>query len=83
MREQARLVSMAIQLLTIPTEANCLSPASLYHMVCQEDPAGSCDHQEKPQNQVSSEERAKPFDFGPTDTFIVWLILLHQCSQNE
>ncbi|CAL8363951.1 unnamed protein product [Lota lota] len=53
MREQARLVSMAIQLLTIPTESNCLSPSSLYHVVCQEEPAGSCDHQEKPQNQMS------------------------------
>ncbi|CAL8398178.1 unnamed protein product, partial [Boreogadus saida] len=53
MREQARLVSMAIQLLTIPTEANCLSPSSLYHMVCQEEPAGSCDHPDKPQNQMS------------------------------
>ncbi|KAJ3588996.1 hypothetical protein NHX12_009846 [Muraenolepis orangiensis] len=52
MREQARLVSMAIQLLTFPTESSCLSPSSLYHMVCPEDQAGSCDL-EKPHNQMS------------------------------
>ncbi|XP_029013005.1 protein SOGA1 isoform X2 [Betta splendens] len=54
MRDQARLVSTAIQLLTSP-ESNCLtsSPSpSLYHKVCSNDAAEPCDL-EKPHSQIS------------------------------
>uniref|UniRef100_A0A3B4UNA1 Microtubule crosslinking factor 2 n=1 Tax=Seriola dumerili TaxID=41447 RepID=A0A3B4UNA1_SERDU len=54
MRDQARLVSTAIQLLTSP-ESNCLSsPPSIYHKVCSNDAAEPCDL-EKPQahSQIS------------------------------
>lgn len=48
MRDQARLVSTAIQLLTSP-ESNCLSSSpSIYHMVCSNEAAEPCDL-EKPQ----------------------------------
>ncbi|KAM4570698.1 microtubule cross-linking factor 2 isoform 2-T2 [Fundulus diaphanus] len=50
MRDQARLVSTAIQLLTSP-ESNCLSSSSspsLYHKVCSNEAAEACDL-EKPQ----------------------------------
>lgn len=50
MRDQARLVSTAIQLLTSP-ESNCLSSSSstsIYHKVCSNDAAEPCDL-EKPQ----------------------------------
>ncbi|XP_047220736.1 protein SOGA1 isoform X2 [Girardinichthys multiradiatus] len=49
MRDQARLVSTAIQLLTSP-ESNCLSSSSpsLYHKVCSNEAAEPCDL-EKPQ----------------------------------
>uniref|UniRef100_A0A4W6E4D5 Microtubule crosslinking factor 2 n=1 Tax=Lates calcarifer TaxID=8187 RepID=A0A4W6E4D5_LATCA len=53
-RDQARLVSTAIQLLTSP-ESNCLSSSpSIYHKVCSTDAAEPCDL-EKPQshNQIS------------------------------
>ncbi|KAM8863612.1 microtubule cross-linking factor 2 [Spinachia spinachia] len=48
MRDQARLVSTAIQLLTSP-ESNCLSSSpSIYHKVCSNEAAEPCDP-EKPQ----------------------------------
>uniref|UniRef100_A0A3P8TG29 Microtubule crosslinking factor 2 n=1 Tax=Amphiprion percula TaxID=161767 RepID=A0A3P8TG29_AMPPE len=48
MRDQARLVSTAIQLLTSP-ESNCLSSSpSIYHKVCSNEAAEPCDL-EKPQ----------------------------------
>ncbi|XP_068184031.1 microtubule cross-linking factor 2 isoform X2 [Antennarius striatus] len=48
MRDQARLVSTAIQLLTSP-ESNCLSMSStIYHKVCSNNAAEPCDL-EKPQ----------------------------------
>ncbi|XP_041654864.1 protein SOGA1 isoform X2 [Cheilinus undulatus] len=51
MRDQARLVSTAIQLLTSP-ESNCLSSSpSIYHKVCNE-AAEPCDL-EKPYSQIS------------------------------
>ncbi|XP_029136425.2 microtubule cross-linking factor 2 [Labrus bergylta] len=51
MRDQARLVSTAIQLLTSP-ESNCLSSSpSIYHKVCNE-AAEQCDL-EKPHSQIS------------------------------
>ncbi|GLD45498.1 protein SOGA1-like protein [Lates japonicus] len=53
-RDQARLVSTAIQLLTSP-ESNCLSSSpSIYHKVCSTDAAEPCDL-EKPQfhSQIS------------------------------
>ncbi|XP_068997666.1 microtubule cross-linking factor 2 isoform X1 [Embiotoca jacksoni] len=54
MRDQARLVSTAIQLLTSP-ESNCLSSSpSIYHKVCSNEAAEPCDL-EKPQppSQIS------------------------------
>ncbi|XP_074500773.1 microtubule cross-linking factor 2 isoform X1 [Sebastes fasciatus] len=52
MRDQARLVSTAIQLLTSP-ESNCLSSSpSIYHKVCSNEAAESCDL-EKPHSQIS------------------------------
>ncbi|XP_078110652.1 microtubule cross-linking factor 2 isoform X1 [Sander vitreus] len=54
MRDQARLVSTAIQLLTSP-ESNCLSSSpSIYHKVCSNEAAEPCE-QEKPQphSQIS------------------------------
>lgn len=51
MRDQARLVSTAIQLLTSP-ELNCLSSSpSIYHKVCSNEAAEPCDL-EKPHSQV-------------------------------
>ncbi|XP_034001006.1 protein SOGA1 isoform X3 [Trematomus bernacchii] len=51
MRDQARLVSTAIQLLTSP-ESNCLSSSpSIYHKVCSSDAAEPCDL-EKPHSQI-------------------------------
>lgn len=48
MRDQARLVSTAIQLLTSP-ESNCLSSSpSIFHKVCNSEAAELCDL-EKPQ----------------------------------
>lgn len=48
MRDQARLVSTAIQLLTSP-ESNCLSSSpSIYHKICSNEAAEPCDL-EKPQ----------------------------------
>ncbi|KAM4609873.1 microtubule cross-linking factor 2 [Polymixia lowei] len=54
MRDQARLVSTAIQLLTSP-DSNCLSSSlSIYHKVCNHDAAESCDLEKpQPQNQIS------------------------------
>ncbi|KAM9855194.1 microtubule cross-linking factor 2 [Aulostomus maculatus] len=54
MRDQARLVSTAIQLLTSP-ESNCLSPSpSIYHKVCSNDAAESCDLEKaQPHSQIS------------------------------
>lgn len=52
MRDQARLVSTAIQLLTSP-ESNCLSSSpSIYHKVCNNEAAEPCD-QDKPQSNNS------------------------------
>ncbi|XP_029291802.1 protein SOGA1 [Cottoperca gobio] len=52
MRDQARLVSTAIQLLTSP-ESNCLtSSPSIYHKVCSNEAAEPCDL-EKPHSQIS------------------------------
>ncbi|XP_070695715.1 microtubule cross-linking factor 2 [Pempheris klunzingeri] len=52
MRDQARLVSTAIQLLTSP-ESNCLSSSpSIYHKVCSNEAAEPCDL-EKPHSQIS------------------------------
>lgn len=51
MRDQARLVSTAIQLLTSP-ESNCLSSSpSIYHKVCSNEAAEPCDP-EKPHTQA-------------------------------
>ncbi|XP_074537008.1 microtubule cross-linking factor 2 isoform X2 [Halichoeres trimaculatus] len=52
MRDQARLVSTAIQLLTSP-ESNCLSSSpSIYHKVCSE--AAECDLEKpQPHSQIS------------------------------
>uniref|UniRef100_A0A3P8V6A2 Microtubule crosslinking factor 2 n=1 Tax=Cynoglossus semilaevis TaxID=244447 RepID=A0A3P8V6A2_CYNSE len=57
MRDQARLVSTAIQLLTSP-ESNCLSSSSsspsIYHKVCSNDAAEPCDPEKpQPQSQIS------------------------------
>ncbi|KAK2851137.1 hypothetical protein Q5P01_007413 [Channa striata] len=56
MRDQARLVSTAIQLLTSP-ESNCLSSSSspsIYHKVCSNDAAESCDLEKpQPHSQIS------------------------------
>lgn len=54
MRDQARLVSTAIQLLTSP-ESNCLSPSpSIYHKVCSNEAAESCDLEKPPpHSQIS------------------------------
>ncbi|KAM4738233.1 microtubule cross-linking factor 2 isoform 2-T2 [Anableps anableps] len=57
MRDQARLVSTAIQLLTSP-ESNCLSSSpspSLYHKVCSNEAAEPCDL-EKPQSHCQISE---------------------------
>ncbi|XP_068603487.1 microtubule cross-linking factor 2 [Brachionichthys hirsutus] len=53
MRDQARLVSTAIQLLTSP-ESSCLSMSStIYHKVCSSDAAGPCDPEKpQPHNQI-------------------------------
>ncbi|KAM3617202.1 uncharacterized protein V6R79_003284 [Siganus canaliculatus] len=53
MRDQARLVSTAIQLLTSP-ESNCLTPSpSIYHKVCSND-AAECDLEKpQPHSQIS------------------------------
>ncbi|XP_040008281.1 protein SOGA1 isoform X2 [Xiphias gladius] len=54
MRDQARLVSTAIQLLTSP-ESNCLSSSpSIYHMVCSNEAAEPCDLEKpQPHSQIS------------------------------
>lgn len=54
MRDQARLVSTAIQLLTSP-ESNCLSPSpSIYHKVCSNEAAEPCDLEKpQPHSQIS------------------------------
>ncbi|XP_067383041.1 microtubule cross-linking factor 2 isoform X2 [Channa argus] len=56
MRDQARLVSTAIQLLTSP-ESNCLSSSSspsIYHKVCSNDAAEPCDLEKpQPHSQIS------------------------------
>ncbi|XP_047433610.1 protein SOGA1 isoform X2 [Mugil cephalus] len=54
MRDQARLVSTAIQLLTSP-ESNCLSSSpSIYHKVCSNEAAEPCDLEKpQPQSQIS------------------------------
>ncbi|XP_027868056.1 protein SOGA1 isoform X2 [Xiphophorus couchianus] len=57
MRDQARLVSTAIHLLTSP-ESNCLSSSSspsLYHKVCSNEAAEPCDL-EKPQSHCQISE---------------------------
>ncbi|KAG7226943.1 hypothetical protein INR49_022238, partial [Caranx melampygus] len=56
MRDQARLVSTAIQLLTSP-ESNCLSSSpSIYHKVCSNDAAEPCDLEKpQPHTQVHSQ----------------------------
>ncbi|XP_008301700.1 protein SOGA1-like, partial [Stegastes partitus] len=55
MRDQARLVSTAIQLLTSP-ESNCLSSSpSIYHKVCSNEAAEPCDL-EKPQPHAQISE---------------------------
>lgn len=52
MRDQARLVSTAIQLLTAP-ESNCLyTSPSIFHKVCSNEAAEPCDL-EKPHHQVN------------------------------
>lgn len=52
MRDQARLVSTAIQLLTSP-ESNCLSSTpSAYHKVCNSEAAEPCDLEKQPRCQV-------------------------------
>ncbi|XP_017266812.1 protein SOGA1 isoform X2 [Kryptolebias marmoratus] len=59
MRDQARLVSTAIQLLTSP-ESNCLSSSpSVYHKVCNNEAAEPCDL-EKPQISELSDLRDHP-----------------------
>uniref|UniRef100_UPI003AB03B4D microtubule cross-linking factor 2 n=1 Tax=Centroberyx gerrardi TaxID=166262 RepID=UPI003AB03B4D len=54
MRDQARLVSTAIQLLTSP-DSNCLSSSpSIYHKVCSEEAAEPCDLEKpQPHGQIS------------------------------
>ncbi|XP_054868673.1 protein SOGA1 isoform X2 [Amphiprion ocellaris] len=54
MRDQARLVSTAIQLLTSP-ESNCLSSSpSIYHKVCSNEAAEPCDLEKpQPHGQIS------------------------------
>ncbi|XP_029363046.1 protein SOGA1 [Echeneis naucrates] len=54
MRDQARLVSTAIQLLTSP-ESNCLSSSpSIYHKVCSNEAAEPCDPEKpQPHSQIS------------------------------
>nr|XP_043894913.1 protein SOGA1 isoform X3 [Solea senegalensis] len=56
MRDQARLVSTAIQLLTSP-ESNCLSSSSspsIYHKVCSNEAAEACDLEKpQPHSQIS------------------------------
>ncbi|XP_070823855.1 microtubule cross-linking factor 2 isoform X1 [Chaetodon trifascialis] len=53
MRDQARLVSTAIQLLTSP-ESNCLSSPSIYHKVCSNEAAEPCDLEKpQPHSQIS------------------------------
>ncbi|KAM3871928.1 microtubule cross-linking factor 2 [Diretmus argenteus] len=54
MRDQARLVSTAIQLLTSP-DSNCLSSSpSIYHKVCSEEAAEPCDLEKpQPHSQIS------------------------------
>ncbi|XP_044208920.1 protein SOGA1 isoform X1 [Thunnus albacares] len=54
MRDQARLVSTAIQLLTSP-ESNCLSSSpSIYHKVCSSEAAEPCDLEKpQPHSQIS------------------------------
>ncbi|KAM9785500.1 LOW QUALITY PROTEIN: microtubule cross-linking factor 2-like [Neosynchiropus ocellatus] len=53
MRDQARLVSTAIQLLTSP-ESACLSSSSLYHKVCSNDAAEPGDLEKPPApNQIN------------------------------
>nr|XP_020479243.1 protein SOGA1 isoform X2 [Monopterus albus] len=56
MRDQARLVSTAIQLLTSP-ESNCLSSSSspsIYHKVCTNEAAELCDLEKaQPHSQIS------------------------------
>ncbi|KAF7648179.1 hypothetical protein LDENG_00160530, partial [Lucifuga dentata] len=54
MRDQARLVSTAIQLLTSP-ESNCLSLSpSIYHKVCSNEAAEPCDlDKPQPHSQIS------------------------------
>ncbi|XP_026222692.1 protein SOGA1 isoform X2 [Anabas testudineus] len=57
MRDQARLVSTAIQLLTSP-ESNCLSSSSspsIYHKVCSNDAAEPCDLEKPPPHSQISE----------------------------
>ncbi|XP_034027626.1 protein SOGA1 [Thalassophryne amazonica] len=55
MRDQARLVSTAIQLLTSP-ESNCLSSTpSIYHKVCSTEAAESCDLEKAPPPSQISE----------------------------
>ncbi|XP_076027764.1 microtubule cross-linking factor 2-like, partial [Genypterus blacodes] len=55
MRDQARLVSTAIQLLTSP-ESNCLSSSpSIYHKVCSNEAAEPCDL-DKPQHHTQISE---------------------------
>lgn len=53
MRDQARLVSTAIQLLTSP-ESNCLyASSSIYHKVCSNEAAEPCDPEKaQPHGQV-------------------------------
>ncbi|XP_028265162.1 protein SOGA1 isoform X2 [Parambassis ranga] len=54
MRDQARLVSTAIQLLTSP-ESNCLSSSpTIYHKVCSNEAAEPCDLEKpQPHGQIS------------------------------
>ncbi|XP_030590339.1 protein SOGA1 [Archocentrus centrarchus] len=54
MRDQARLVSTAIQLLTSP-ESNCLSSSpSIFHKVCSSEAAEPCDLEKpQPHSQIS------------------------------
>ncbi|XP_062248167.1 protein SOGA1 isoform X3 [Platichthys flesus] len=55
MRDQARLVSTAIQLLTSP-ESNCLSTSpSIYHKVCSNEAAEPCDLEKPPPHSQISE----------------------------
>uniref|UniRef100_A0A8D3CKC7 DUF4482 domain-containing protein n=1 Tax=Scophthalmus maximus TaxID=52904 RepID=A0A8D3CKC7_SCOMX len=55
MRDQARLVSTAIQLLTSP-DSNCLSSSpSIYHKVCSNEAAEPCDLDKPPPHSQISE----------------------------